>query len=91
MSGRSFTTRLCLALALLLLAYGAFVALLGPQVAAEQEAESQQRLSHGDGCDGRACIAGDALMHHEIRFHPAHTTNSRAAMECPARHSARAI
>ena len=43
----SFTTRLSLALALLLLAYGAFVALLGRQVAAEQEQESFQRLSHG--------------------------------------------
>ncbi|MES2715218.1 MAG: ATP-binding protein [Pseudomonadota bacterium] len=47
MRQRSFTTRLSLALALLLLAYGAFVALLGRQVAAEQEQESQQRLSHG--------------------------------------------
>ena len=45
--GRSFTTRLTLALALLLLAYGAFVALLGRQVAAEHEQESLQRLSHG--------------------------------------------
>ena len=43
----SFTTRLSLALALLLLAYGAFVALLGRQLAAEQEQESLQRLSHG--------------------------------------------
>lgn len=47
MSGRSFTTRLSLALAVLLLAYGAFVALLGRQVAADQEQESLQRLSHG--------------------------------------------
>ena len=49
MSGgrRSFTTRLTLALALLLLAYGAFVALLGRHVAAEHEQESLQRLSHG--------------------------------------------
>jgi len=47
MTSRSFTTRLSLALALLLLAYGAFVALLGRQVATEQEQESQQRLSHG--------------------------------------------
>lgn len=47
MSPRSFTTRLTVALALLLLAYGAFVALLGRQVAAEQAQESQQRLSHG--------------------------------------------
>ena len=45
--GRSFATRLTLALALLLLAYGAFVALLGRQVAAEHEQESLQRLSHG--------------------------------------------
>ncbi|MDP2006953.1 MAG: HAMP domain-containing sensor histidine kinase [Rubrivivax sp.] len=47
MTQRSFTTRLSLALALLLLVYGAFVALLGRQVAAAQEQESQQRLSHG--------------------------------------------
>lgn len=45
--GRSFTTRLSLALALLLLAYGAFVAVLGRHVAAEQAQESLQRLSHG--------------------------------------------
>jgi signal transduction histidine kinase len=45
--GRSLAARLTLALALLLLAYGAFVALLGRQVAAEQEQESLQRLSHG--------------------------------------------
>ncbi len=45
--GRSFATRLTLALALLLLAYGAFVALLGREVAAEHEQESLQRLSHG--------------------------------------------
>ena len=44
---RSFSTRLTLALALLLLAYGAFVALLGRQLAAEHEQESLQRLSHG--------------------------------------------
>ncbi|MBC7941503.1 MAG: sensor histidine kinase, partial [Chitinophagaceae bacterium] len=44
---RSFTARLSLALALLLLAYGVFVALLGRQVAAEQAQESLQRLSHG--------------------------------------------
>jgi signal transduction histidine kinase len=44
---RSFTTRLSLALALLLLAYGAFVALLGRQLALEQEQEALQRLSHG--------------------------------------------
>jgi signal transduction histidine kinase len=47
MSTRSFTTRLSLALALLLLAYGLFVALLGQRVAAEQAQESQQRLNHG--------------------------------------------
>ncbi len=47
MTQRSFATRLSLALALLLLAYGAFVALLGQQVAEQQEQESQQRLSHG--------------------------------------------
>lgn len=47
MAQRSFTTRLSLALALLLLAYGAFVALLGRQVASQQEQETLQRLSHG--------------------------------------------
>lgn len=46
-SGRSFTTRLTLALALLLLAYGALVGLLGRHVATEHEQESLQRLSHG--------------------------------------------
>ena len=44
---QSFTKRLSLALAVLLLGYGAFVALLGRQVLAEQAQESQQRLSHG--------------------------------------------
>ena len=43
----SFTTRLSAALALLLLAYGLFVAVLGRQVAAQQGQESLQRLSHG--------------------------------------------
>ena len=45
--GTSFTTRLSLALALLLLGYGAFVALIGRQLAHEQAQESLQRLSHG--------------------------------------------
>jgi signal transduction histidine kinase len=45
--GTSFTTRLALALALLLLGYGAFVALIGRQFAHEQAQESLQRLSHG--------------------------------------------
>jgi signal transduction histidine kinase len=45
--GTSFTTRLLLALALLLLGYGAFVALIGRQLAHEQAQESLQRLSHG--------------------------------------------
>lgn len=44
---RSFATRLTLVLALLLLGYGAFVALLGRHLAAEQEEESLQRLSRG--------------------------------------------
>ena len=39
--------RLTLALALLLLAYGALVALLGRHLASEHEQESLQRLSHG--------------------------------------------
>jgi signal transduction histidine kinase len=46
-AGRSFTTRLTLALAVLLLTYGALVALLGRHVASEHEQESLQRLSHG--------------------------------------------
>lgn len=45
--GTSFTTRLALALALLLLGYGAFVSLIGRQFAHEQAQESLQRLSHG--------------------------------------------
>ncbi len=45
--GTSFTTRLSLALALLLLGYGAFVALIGRQFAHDQAQESLQRLSHG--------------------------------------------
>ena len=45
--GFSFTTRLTLVLALLLLGYGAFVALIGRQFAQEQAQESLQRLSHG--------------------------------------------
>ena len=44
---RSFTARLTLALAVLLLAYGALVALLGRSVTAQQGQESLQRLSHG--------------------------------------------
>ncbi len=44
---RSFSARLTWALALLLLAYGVFVAMLGRQVAAEHERESLQRLSYG--------------------------------------------
>lgn len=44
-AGRSFTTRLTLAL--LLLAFGALVALLGRHVAAEHDQEALQRLSHG--------------------------------------------
>jgi signal transduction histidine kinase len=46
-SQRSFTTKLSLALALLLLAYGAFVGLLGQRLWAEHELESTQRLSRG--------------------------------------------
>lgn len=47
MRTRSFTVRLTLAMAVLLLAYGAFVAVLGRQLASDHEQESQQRLSHG--------------------------------------------
>ena len=46
-AARSFTTRLTLALALLLVAYGALVGVLGRHVATEHEQESLQRLSHG--------------------------------------------
>jgi len=45
--GTSFATRLSLALAVLLLGYGAFVAVLSRQFAQEQAQESLQRLSHG--------------------------------------------
>ncbi|MBK7423804.1 MAG: HAMP domain-containing histidine kinase [Propionivibrio sp.] len=44
---RSFTRRLTIALALLLLGFGALVGLLGRHVAAEHEQEALQRLSHG--------------------------------------------
>lgn len=44
---RCFAARLSIALALLLLAYGAFVALIGRHLAHEQAQESLQRLSHG--------------------------------------------
>ncbi len=43
----SFAFRLTLALALSLLAYGAFVGVLGRHVADEFEQESRQRISHG--------------------------------------------
>jgi signal transduction histidine kinase len=45
--GTSFATRLSLVLALLLLGFGAFVALIGRQFAQEQAQVSLQRLSHG--------------------------------------------
>ena len=45
--GRSFTTRLTIALALLLLGFAALVALLGRHVAAEHDQEALQRLSYG--------------------------------------------
>ena len=44
---QTFTARLSCALVLLLLGYGAVVAVLGRQVALQQEQESLQRLSHG--------------------------------------------
>ena len=44
---RSFSTRLTAALAVLLLVYGASVLLMARQMAAGQEQESLQRLSHG--------------------------------------------
>jgi signal transduction histidine kinase len=47
MKGRSFATRLTLALGLLLLAWGGLVALLAQRLAHEHEQEALQRLSHG--------------------------------------------
>ncbi|MDT7838058.1 sensor histidine kinase [Aquabacterium sp. OR-4] len=44
---RAFSTRLSLVLALLLLAFGGLVALLGRHVSQQQEQEALQRLSHG--------------------------------------------
>lgn len=44
---RSFATRLSVVLALLLLAYGALIAVVASRVAAEHEQEALQRLSHG--------------------------------------------
>lgn len=44
---RSFSARLTIALALLLLGFGALVGLLGRHVAVEHEQEALQRLSHG--------------------------------------------
>ncbi len=46
-SGRSFASRLTIALAVLLLGFGALVGLLGRHVATEHEQEVLQRLSHG--------------------------------------------
>lgn len=45
--GRSFSRRLTIALALLLLGFGALIGLLGRHVAVEHEQEALQRLSHG--------------------------------------------
>lgn len=47
MRSPSFATRLIVTMAVLMLAYGAFVGLLGRYVAAQHEKESLQRLSHG--------------------------------------------
>lgn len=44
---RSFATRLSVVLAMLLLAYGALIAVVASRVAAEHEQEALQRLSHG--------------------------------------------
>ena len=46
-AGRSFTTRLCLALMALLLGFAFVVGLLAREVLSRQEDESLQRLSHG--------------------------------------------
>ena len=46
-SKRSFATRLTIALAMLLIGFGALVGLLGRHVATEHEQETLQRLSHG--------------------------------------------
>ncbi len=69
---RSFTLRLMAALAVALLAYGVFVALLGRQWAAEHERESQQRLSHG-------------LARHIVEHWPAIAAPSREQADAAAR------
>jgi signal transduction histidine kinase len=70
--GLSFTARLTIALALLLLAYGALVAVLARQVASEHEQESLQRLSHG-------------LARHIVEHWPQITTADRDQSDRAAR------
>jgi signal transduction histidine kinase len=68
----SFSRRLTLALALLLLGYGALVALLGRQVAGQYEQEALQRLSHG-------------LARHIVEHWPQITQTDRDAADSAAR------
>ena len=71
---RSFATRLTVALALLLVLFGALVALLGRHLAAEHEQESLQRLSHG-------------LARHIVEHWPAITLTEPDAADRAARAS----
>ena len=72
--GRSFTTRLTLALAVLLLFFGAVVSLFGRHLAAEHEQEALQRLSHG-------------LARHIVEHWPAITLTEPDAADRAARAS----
>ena len=69
---RSFARRLWLALALLLLGFGALLALLGRQLAAEHERELLQRLSHG-------------LARHIVLHWPELTRDKRGSADAVAR------
>jgi signal transduction histidine kinase len=68
----SFSARLTFTLALLLLAYGALVAVLGQRLAVAQERESLQRLSHG-------------LAQHIVGHWPEITAPTREAADTAAR------
>ncbi|MBM3522452.1 MAG: sensor histidine kinase, partial [Alphaproteobacteria bacterium] len=71
---RSFAARLTVALAALLLAYGAFVAALGRHVAQQHEQEVLQRLSRG-------------LARHIIEHWPVVAAADPGAAELAARRS----
>jgi signal transduction histidine kinase len=70
---RSFTRRLSWALAALLLAYGAFVALLGAVISQQHGQETLQRLSHG--------LAGHIVGHWPEIAAPDRDQADRAARE----------